>query len=190
MMEKEWRKLETVEQRAKDCMRKKNYRAAYRELKKLEKSFLVSEATALRVELEGTMLFQQGKVAEACELVKANLGYLWGNGLTWCLTRQVNAPVTEASKQFTLKLTGSGIGLGVFTYFPPESISTFDVVAPSPERALEYVKLVVNFESPDKVRILSEERQSQVLAEIEHEGVLMAHPFTHPQRDGLQELAY
>lgn len=189
MMTREYKRLKKIKQQAMDCVDQGNYRAARRELKKLERSLMVSEATQIKVEVQGTMLYRQEKVAEACELVKLNLGYLWGDPFAWMLTRQINAPVSTRSKRFTLKITGSGIGLGAFTYYPPEYYATFDVVAPSPEIALDYIRKVVNFESPDAIRIVSSGIFEHVPEEIEMEGVLWALPFSFSEDDTLGKAA-
>ena len=188
MISNERKKLKKIKSRALDCVHQMNYRSARKELKKLKRSFMVSEAIQIEVEVMGLMLYHQKKLEEACKLVTDNLGYVWGNPFAWLITRQINARTTAMSKRFTLKITGSGIGLGVFTYYPPEYIATFDVVAASPEMAVKYIRKIVNFEDPDRIQIVSEQDHAEVPEEIEFEGVLCALPFEAPEARDDKEL--
>lgn len=182
MFEKEYRKLLEIQQKAMDFIYNMNYRAARKVLRKLDSSFMVSEANQIRIEVEASILCNQNKFKEARDFVCDSLYEVWGNPFTWMITRQINKEVHSESKTFFLEFGGSAIMFGSFPAFPG-FISSFDVVASSKESAEEYIRDVIQFESPEQVVVLTAQEQGPVPLKVEHEGILIAHPFRTPNTE-------
>lgn len=154
-IEKEIKNLEKIGQIAYDLIAQGEFRRANQQLKKLKKTFCVSEAEQIRIPLEAFALQLKGQRAEARELIKWGIGYLWNSADAFAVFRNDNPKVTPASKVLQIEILGGNLAVGAFTQFTSTHVTTVEVIAEDETEALKFIDELLNFTAPKERRVLS-----------------------------------
>ncbi len=176
-LNEELKRIETVGNTAWDLVMQGNFRAANRVLKKIRHSLCFRERDSMIALVEAKILEYKGDPKGAKKRILRDICYLWGvpDGLE--IIAVTNPKVDVGSSHYYIEILGGLATLGVFTQFSDEHISSFDVVANSPEEALEYISEVANFADPSAKSILTCTKTPLQPGAYEYRGVTRTYPF-------------
>ncbi|HQH26020.1 MAG TPA: hypothetical protein PLP17_01375 [Oligoflexia bacterium] len=186
MMFAEIKRIESIGAAAWEFVLDGEFRKARRLLKKIRNSPYVCEAERAAAVVEAKILQRSAKQKEAKERIMQSIGYLWNCGEALEICAASNPAVNEDSKVYHLEVLGGIARLGVFTCFPANYISSFDVAANSIDEAFAYISELANFAEPDTAEIIECSEYDVSAAEFAHRGVIAAYPF-RPHDDAEQQ---
>lgn len=182
MISEELKELDCIGDLAAACLRAGKLKEARRHFNSLRGSPYILEA--MQAEARALLEYFRSKAdgEEARRYIRQNLLYLWGEPELLSSSNFINEPVSHESKLFKIQFTGTTVLLGGFSAFDNRYICTFEAIAPTSSKAVEYFLEIIPVDDVRTMRVIKIESWKTLPDTVKYEGLIQTYPFRIARR--------
>ncbi len=160
------------------------FRKARRILKPIERSHCISESIRATSIVYAEIFRRQNKKDEAIAEIKSNINYLWNTPDGLMILNCKNPKADKNTKLYLVDVYGGTASMGLFTCFPENYKTTFEVLANSEEEIKERILELGVFRFPENMKIEILERHELTTDYLDlNRGVIRTYPFEKYKED-------